>query len=294
MKIFLFTISIILTCTNSIFSQVSINGKVINKENNKPVDLVTISIKHKSIGTYSNQDGEFTIDKVNIKDTLVIRHLSYKDRNIAISDIPSNGVILLQTNTNVIRSICVNAYKHKEYEIGFSKKRSHSNFGMNSLGNKIITLISNSNYKDYFIKEIVVCVKKESNSHYYLRTHLYENNNNKPGKEIFCKNNIHEINKSERKLYLNISEEYIRFPKEGIFVGIELLGQTLDRKNNKINNEIIKPWIKTSSIKSHSFIEMWHNRWFELSSRDLFKHMKKNNSAKEYYETPLIGLKLEK
>jgi len=63
-------------------STYSISGKIINKENNKPLSGVTVRIDKTSLGAYTNKYGEFTIDYVPNGDHILLISMLSFDKNI--------------------------------------------------------------------------------------------------------------------------------------------------------------------------------------------------------------------
>ncbi len=60
-KIFYQSVFLLLLCSYSSFSQATIKGKVIDEENNKPLPFSTVFVVGSSIGTITNENGEFTL-----------------------------------------------------------------------------------------------------------------------------------------------------------------------------------------------------------------------------------------
>ncbi|NJK87139.1 MAG: carboxypeptidase-like regulatory domain-containing protein [Bacteroidales bacterium] len=66
------------------FSQYKITGVVFDKETNKPVDCATIYINGTTLGTLSDQNGVFQINSALFPANIIVSHLSYKTKSIAI------------------------------------------------------------------------------------------------------------------------------------------------------------------------------------------------------------------
>lgn len=64
-----------------------IEGKVFDRSNRLPLPYANIYLKNKSIGTISNEEGEFTIklSSQNLADTLTISYMGYKNHEQEIS-----------------------------------------------------------------------------------------------------------------------------------------------------------------------------------------------------------------
>jgi hypothetical protein len=78
--------SIILSCLFfSLTSHAQIKGKCVNTSG-KGIAYVNISVKGKSIGTVSNQKGDFFLENLSIKenDSLIFSHLNFNKKTISI------------------------------------------------------------------------------------------------------------------------------------------------------------------------------------------------------------------
>ncbi len=83
----LFVLNIINCLPASSQNYISLKGKIINSENDEPVNAAGIYIKNTGIGTVSNEEGEFTfhIPAEFENDTIYISALGFKNYHILIS-----------------------------------------------------------------------------------------------------------------------------------------------------------------------------------------------------------------
>ena len=88
-----------LTITSTIAqSPITITNKLIN-ENGEVIEYATIGIPSKKTGTLSDANGAFTLNvKTELSDTLVIRHVSYEEKRISITEcLNTTNNIVMQT-----------------------------------------------------------------------------------------------------------------------------------------------------------------------------------------------------
>jgi hypothetical protein len=74
---------------------ITIEGKVKEGKKNKPLPFATISLKNHSIGTISNDQGEFIfkIDPEFQSDTLIISYIGYENQSIPVKKIENENII---------------------------------------------------------------------------------------------------------------------------------------------------------------------------------------------------------
>ena len=84
--------------TTNAQSKISITNKIVN-ENGEAIEYATIGIPSKKIGTLSDTNGVFTLNvEIEISDTLVIRHVSYQEKQIPITEcLNTTNNIVMQT-----------------------------------------------------------------------------------------------------------------------------------------------------------------------------------------------------
>jgi hypothetical protein len=214
----------LLLSLNSLFAQNAIKGTLLDKQTNKGIDLVSINIKASMKGSYSCIDGKFELERINNKDSIAFHHISFHDKVIAYSDFPKNGIIYLSPVLNELQEVNIYHGSKKEYKL-ISKKNLFSNHSFYAFrGSEVARLIKDTTLDGACLKEFLFYTKKIELDNYVMRIHLYENNNGVPGKEIVINTNKYYLRKGSKKHKINIYDNYINFPKEGLFCGLEWLG----------------------------------------------------------------------
>ncbi|MFD2147403.1 carboxypeptidase-like regulatory domain-containing protein [Mucilaginibacter antarcticus] len=95
-------------------AQMTVNGKVIDADDKKPVEQVSVSINLKGVGTATNTAGLFTliIPAGNSKDSLKISSIGYQTQSIAIANLKKGEQlnITLKINTTQLSEVTIAYY----------------------------------------------------------------------------------------------------------------------------------------------------------------------------------------
>jgi len=116
MRRIVFTLIIAALSTVQLFSQ-SIQGLILNDENNKPIQNANISILNSTRGTVSNEDGQFTIIYAEKETfTILVSCLGFESVHLELSGESTNKALnikLQPTTIQLNKSIVVTASKNK-------------------------------------------------------------------------------------------------------------------------------------------------------------------------------------
>jgi hypothetical protein len=98
-------ISILLSFANILMgqNQLELTGSVIDKENKSPIPFASVILPSQSIGTASNNDGDFVLkaqDSIEL-DTLVISCIGYESKKIALSTFNLSEKLLVELEESV-------------------------------------------------------------------------------------------------------------------------------------------------------------------------------------------------
>ena len=124
--------------TTNAQSKISITNKIVN-ENGEAIEYATIGIPSKKIGTLSDTNGVFTLNvEIKISDTLVIRHVSYQEKQIPITE-------CLNTTNNIVMQT-----KQLDEMVVYNGKRKKAllaNKGMNIAGGETMLTIAHKGFE---------------------------------------------------------------------------------------------------------------------------------------------------
>ncbi|MEM6718076.1 MAG: TonB-dependent receptor [Bacteroidota bacterium] len=121
-----------LMITSQLFSQ-SVTGTVTSKEG-EVLPGVTIIVKGKEIGDYTDFDGKYTITNINAGDTLIFSYIGYATQQIVYADQKEINVTLIENRTNLDEVIIVSYGKQKNTPVSVVKSEDLSEFPTTDLG----------------------------------------------------------------------------------------------------------------------------------------------------------------
>ncbi len=246
-------------------AQITVSGRILDAETRKNVEYATVSVKNRNLGTYTDSLGNFILSSCDNSDTLIIKHIAYNKAVIPVTYFLHNSAFLVTPEPMLLGDVIVAPKRNKEYKIGCTHCNSNSSLS-SFRGYEVATYIkSDINTANSFIKEIVLCVKKEKASSFYIKTHLYVNENNMPGDEIKY-NNLHFLKNEKGMIKIDLSNYMIPFPSGGLFVGIEWLGTEPER--NPIESGSVSPrfLISDKPAENIAYYRFWDLPWKDLSS----------------------------
>lgn len=106
------------------FAQLVVQGKVLNKENGKPIEYANIGIVNSSVGSISNLDGSFSIP-VPLKhenDSLTFSSVGFATQKIPVKYFSSPQTIFLKEKAIPLTQVVITEKKEKlkRYDVGNS------------------------------------------------------------------------------------------------------------------------------------------------------------------------------
>lgn len=250
-----------------LFAQDVLKAVLLEEHTNKGIDLVCINIKNSTKGSYSCIDGKFELEKLNNKDSIVFHHISYKEKTLAYGDLPKDGIIYLSPLVNELKEVSVCKASRKEYKLLPRRQLLYDPYHKAGKGAEIATLVQNSKLESAYVKEFIFYTREIEVDNYIMMIHLYENKNGVPGKEILIMPNKLCLIKGSTIQKVDINDNNIIFPKEGLFCGLEWIGVETSKDANKSIKEDIKtqPSILFRKIRDgeRSFISFFGRRNWE-------------------------------
>jgi len=201
-------------------------------------------------GFYTNENGRFSI-KENSK-AIEISHLGYKNFSSDIRKI--KDTIFLIPKPIIIKEVIISSDNNEKIQkIGYLKKTKYSIGLLSSKEENIIVIVpTNSAIIDNYIEKVEFPLNKfklynkkdklYKNVPAVIRINIYTVENNLPKERIFSSKPIKFIMSEKEVISVDISEEMIKLPKNGLSFGIEMIG----RVNN--NGEFIEENAHTRPI----------------------------------------------
>jgi hypothetical protein len=252
------------------------NHIVIDTITKQPIAYVAITLGNND-GLYSNEKGEFYL-KEESKDSISIISLGYYNFKQSISKL--RDTIYLIPKVEKLDEIVINTKKNKLKLIGLSKKGGVLGWQLLPKNEIIAFLIPNKNYENAFLEKIYIPIKKslvynsikklkKKNEKYIgvLRINIYDIEDELPKTKIFSSLPIKFSMKNKNEIILDISDELIQFSKNGIGIGIEMIGRinsngVIEYDNHaqlmpQFSNKTTKDFVITTYHKSVFYKELF-------------------------------------
>ncbi len=230
-------------CSNSMQDRKSIvEGNIADSLTGMPLHLANIMIKGYTKGATTDLKGYFRIEhEPTPTDSIVVSFIGYKTRTIAIVDVQLASIMLAKQE-NLLPEIVVfspgngkqstfhefNKFKPKDCFVRYQPADSDGKYYIPtrpkepSIEAKYF-IVNSSNDDLKFVTEIRILLTKFNNQA-TCRLRVFSNDNyGLPGADIEITDNILQVNQTCDLVVVNLKENPILIPDNGIFVGIELL-----------------------------------------------------------------------
>lgn len=221
--------------------------KIVDIKSNQPIPYATVIID--TNGYYTSAKGDLNL-KDDDFDSLIVRHLNYKD--LTLSSINLSDTVFLKPKTEILKEVLImsfNDYKQKKI-----KPKNNLGFLVPSRNSEIISCINFKNkYKKAYIDKISYEIGNRmfynlldsisKNDFYLLRLNIYKSNSElypqrSIRKSIIKKVLIRKIFRSQNNKNLkhgNIDFELkdlqIEIAKNDICLSLELINTNIQEKN---------------------------------------------------------------
>ena len=220
---------LILILSGSIYSQKVL---VIDSTTQKPIPFVTIQF-NSTDGTYSNENGFFEMT-TNKTDTIAISHITYSTLLLKASDV--KDTIRMSPNAVILKEVVItNKNKITKY-IDFPKsKSSFSSWPVNPKSEMISLIIPSSENAASQIQKLNFSFvkKKEKNinlsNQTAIRVNIYGVTKNKTIENKIYGSEVLFINPTKKDfIVLDLEKDFIEFSENGLYIGLEVLGDISD------------------------------------------------------------------
>lgn len=153
--------------SNKIFAQISLEASILDLSSKNPVPFCAVGIKNTTKGCLSNEEGVFKLINVSYSDTLVISSVTYKKKEIVVSELLKTNRILVEAKENMLAEIVVTDNNELLYELfelararlnSASKQKSKAYFVLESeIGEQPVELLEcyyNADFNNSTIYEL--------------------------------------------------------------------------------------------------------------------------------------------
>jgi len=216
---------------------IKITGKIYDAYKNTPLEFAGFQLLNTSIGTISNNNGEFslTIKKNQLLDTLLISALGYERQKIQISEIQNNPdtIILMKSISILLEEVEVNANDFQFKTLGNKKKFAAGAIYIDTHGQQTALFIENENSSVGKILSVSFYLSPKGNPMAPFRVRIYKSDSlsNEPGVDILPDVLIAKPKFMGGWFKVNLSHYNISIPENGFFVAIEGI-YPIDKEND--------------------------------------------------------------
>ncbi|WP_375447258.1 carboxypeptidase-like regulatory domain-containing protein [uncultured Fibrella sp.] len=208
---------------------VPIQATVRNANTKQPLAYATVYSAQMHTGTYSDENGHVAL-KLDASDTITVSFLSFEIRRIPVSKLVGVGEILLNEAAVTLDTIAVKSTKkrRKTYRIGFYDDDTDFDAWGLGIGYIATNYILNNTEKTGYLNSLLVDLGKASNQVHRAkaRVRIYgaDNPRQGPGRDMLNENIVFDIPRFATHQKIDLTPFHIKFPLEGLFIGIEFLG----------------------------------------------------------------------
>jgi len=117
------TIIIAFFLSANLFAQTNVSGRILSNKDNTPVESASVYINGSSIGTASDKDGNFKLNRVTYPCLLVVSHVSYQLKTIRLDNTPTTPIeIMLNEKAQEINGLSLTGKSLRKENIANFKK----------------------------------------------------------------------------------------------------------------------------------------------------------------------------
>ncbi|MDK2978067.1 MAG: hypothetical protein PWP52_781 [Bacteroidales bacterium] len=264
-----FLITSLLIISSSLFSQTSCNGVIIDKNTNRKVPFANVYLSNKEAGTYSNNQGVFSLE-VTPEDTIIVSVIGYEKRSIPVQELENlNREIYLTPKHYNLDEITIHADKkarRNKILLGNSQLKKATTLIAHS-GAEYAVYIPNNLQTEALISEVVLNLKSRGRETPVFRIHLYAVNKETklPGDDLLNQDLTGMITKSRNIKKFDLQKYNIVLPEDGVFVGVEWIGKLTknDVFIDDVNDIKLAVPISFEKKQSNTFFRSayYTNRW---------------------------------
>lgn len=214
-----------------------IQKTIVAAESGNPIVYATVTYQiNIKVGTYSDLNGKFSIPKIE-NDSLIVSCIGYTTRHFSTNDIANTDLIFLYTEAKELTEVVVSPPKNLKNrptrKLGYYHLRKSNMVQAGIKGQKVLVGIANeTDGKSHQIISLNFRMAnttsdKEKTKNGIVRICLYDMNSicKEPKNSLLPYDIVLTINKSKRRLEIDIKDLNIFLPRCGVFVGLEWLGE---------------------------------------------------------------------
>lgn len=214
------------------FKSQIIRGNITDASSGKALPFTSIVLINGK-GIYADENGKFELDiKNSIHDTLKISVLGYQPKLFPLDRFKNETSVTLNIKLDMkvfsIEEVTVGAKKIRYTKKEVIGEEKEGNIVMTSLiGYETCLYLGNPENTNGKLKRVYIDLKGRSHADYIamfnIKFYEYDEKHNQPGKELYHHNLYVYPENRKYRLWINVEDLHIKFPENGICIGVELI-----------------------------------------------------------------------
>ncbi len=248
---------------NGFSQKIVFQGIVLDSKGN-PIPFATISLNKEPVGTITYGDGTFILNFEKVKsDSVVVYCLGYSRKIFNINEIKSDQsyTVRLVEKSFSINEVIVNSRKLRIKKVENKSKERNTYNG--ALGVIVVSKVDGIAGRK--LRDVLFYIESQKLDAYVgFRLFKVDSKTGLPGEELLDTNVVLKVTKGDKSIKANVAGFNVVVPSEGVFVGLELLGNiSQDRGEvcttcNRVGPKII---MTTNVNRKNTFIGSWRHQW---------------------------------
>ncbi len=219
-----FLIVILLFVSLEAFPQRLAKGQIIDSLSGNPIEYVHIRIGEK--GTTTNMAGKyaFRLPEKTGSGHILLSCIGYEKKTIGFNQFKKDPIWKLRPKAYSLPEVVVFDRETEHKEWGFNKERYKEADGRNAPGFIRVVFIANPDNATGIIEKVHYYISDQNDPTQPFRVRLYKpDNSGKPRIDLLKKSVVVQADKGSCFLTVDLTKYNILIPKNGFFVGAEVL-----------------------------------------------------------------------
>jgi hypothetical protein len=243
-----------------------INGVVLDSVSKEPIVYANVILQSEQIGVATNFKGTFQINNKNNlgSDTLLVSYVGYKSQKIFINHIKRDSVytVYLKEDIQLLDEVIIKSSKKLSQTIYKIKSKGKKLIGHNIKYNEeVIKLVNNDKNTSGKLLNVTFYFRSARSDygpklpvHYRVNFYCVDSISKKPKDLVLLESDIiikPEDNNKKQDFEVDLKNYNIKFPKEGLFIGLQAINPSLTQPKAGafylITPMLLKSYVKKAS-----------------------------------------------
>ena len=230
------------------------NILVIDSLTQKPIPYITVRYNEND-GTYTDEKGYFTVNNKS-NDSVMLSHIAYNNYSIKAALI--KDTIIMSPKTKPLHEIIItnaNSVKH----IDFLKKNfNHGSFPISSRVELVTLIIPGTENANAMITKLELRFEKkrfektEKDIKTLFRINIYTVQQEQIHDKIFTSAVYNRNSLKQEKVELDLTDSDIQLSENGLFIGIEVIGDVAVNGTLTANNNSVRPLLTDRTTNDYT------------------------------------------